>query len=259
MYGNIRSNLGVGVHTKHVMPRFPVNKAELDRVIGFAIRRAYPAQEASGPLVDIIGLVAGLGITGTPAFRKPVMGIAEQGARTLSSSVNDWSSSDATVLPGTGSFIFAAYVSWDGVSGAVNNAFGVMDAADGAQFIMINPTSGGGTWQFRARDDSANVKSFTKDPRSDSKIARGIAMLYDAADGNVYTFVTGTVPTIQAMGVWAGLSAVGVAAASLRFGGWPSVNGSGITGRYAFTAHGAILDGQGPNLAAIMRRLGWQF
>lgn len=265
MYTNIRSNLGTGVNTKLLLPRFPVSAAEIERLLGFAVSRFYGCQESSTTIVD---LKAGINLTetGTPEYLKPVTGLTEAGARAVSGAVNGWfyaPSNDVAALPTTTSWLIASYYSWDGVPSVIDYVFGLMDVGDGTGFIVQGPREGGAPPGDSNRvmiNDAVNNKIIQKaPPLASDKIARGTAMLYDSTDGNLYYFVTGTEVSITAMGAWNGLNAVNCAAPCLRIGQWPGLNGTGSTCRMAVWAHGVALDGQGVNLQALMRRVGWAF
>lgn len=246
--------------TKHVEPRFPATLAEIVRLLGFSpsVLRAFPCQESSGALVDVGAGALSAGAVGTPQYRKPVKGIQEVGARARSGFVENWTVADAAIKPGAASWLAMYYGSFEGDGSNPNVGFGFLDNADGAQFILINPTdSTEALWTARARDDAGNSKSLTSTSSPRDGKARGVAFLYDAAAGLIYLTCSGEPVYTNAMGAWTTLGA-GVTAPTIYIGGWPGVPGSDLTCRYGLLAHGAQLDNQGVNLGAIMRRFGWQ-
>jgi hypothetical protein len=264
MYANIRSNLGQGIHTKHVMPRFPVTLAETERLLGFTVVVAYGCQEASGSLVGQQAVALTLAATGTPKYRQPVLGLAEVGALADSSVNSGWTNANpvdtTVVLPDLTSFFWLTYHNWNGTASAADFCLGVVDANDGAQFLRVFDST---TQHNYNANDGVNSKAFVKTPTSvpsapHRKGGTARAFLYDVGDGLAYLHGSGSEVSTSAMGAWLGLSAANVTVPWFSIGNWPGTNGSGNTTRFAIVAKGVQLDGKGPSLAAIMRRFGWQ-
>lgn len=261
MYANVLNGVKQGVMTKHVVPRFPDTIAEVYRLLGFtpSIVRAYTCQEASGDLVDLSGTTDLVPQSG-PLYRTPVMGIQEYGGGSRSGIVSHgWVRLDNAVKPGTASFLMMYYGNYTNGGGSNPNVgFGVMDNADGAQLIRVFPTDGSeASWVSQCRDDALNDKVMTGLSSPIDRVARGTALMYDAGAATLSICSTGERQYTNAMGTWTGLGA-GTALPTMFVGHWPGVVGSDLNTRYALIAHGAQLDNQGVNLAAIMRRFGWQ-
>lgn len=258
MQVNLHSNVRQGISTKHATPRFPLTRQENERLLGFPIVRAYGFQEQSGNLVGLDAAATTLQPQGSPLYRRQVMGIQETGGRNPSTSNNGWYRTvDSGSAPGTASFLLMWYGSFDGDGTNPNVAFGFLDVNDGQQYMFINPSDGTElVWQFRLLDDGGNQKSIYSDKTPRDRVARGVGVLYDAADGNLYFCCSGERMKSAAMGTYVGL---GASIANLMLTTvWPGVNGADCTSRYGLLAHGASLDGKGPILGAIFRRYGWQ-
>lgn len=261
MYANVLSGVKQGVMTKHTVPRFPDTMAEIQRLLGVSptVVRAYTCQAATGNFADVGG-VTDLIQQNSPVFRTPIKGIQEYGGGTRSTSSNNgWAQTDAAARPFAASFLLMYYGNYTGGGGSSPNVgFGFIDSSDGVEILLINPQdSTENQWVWRCNDgtNSKGGATGTTDPRD--TVARGTAILYDAAAGTITSKTTGTVPISAAMGAWVGIGA-SCTTTSILIGYWPGTPGSDLNIRYGLLAHGAQLDNQGVNLDAVVRRFGWQ-
>lgn len=257
MYANVLQGAKGGLlANKHVLPRFPVSSAEVEYLIGnITIRNAYPNQESATPLVDLKGTL-NLDANNTPLYRQYLKNIPEFGTECTG---GYFAKTDAAGFPANASWLVAWYGSYNGGGGppAVSHVFGPRNAAD-SKYIRLQFTDGtAAKYRFQVIEDTpaSYAADFATTPVPADLVPRAMAVLYDAATGLFYYKVSGETTMTGSAAGYAGLANAGGPLISL--GAWPALP-SECKNRYAIYAYGAGLDNQGVNLAAIMRRFGWQ-
>lgn len=253
----VRSGVKQGLNAQHKKPYFPQTVAELERILGLTVSRAWGCQDAASPLQDMTAANIDLAQQGTPGYRRQVWNIQEIGIRILQTT-QGWRGADAGDLPGTASFLLLSYGTVIDGDNNIPAYFGnTNNLGSQPYFLQLRETQAPYRAYVECFDGSNTKFAIISEPVN--KKVYGHSFLYAATDAIFSNRISCSATEATVVkGVWNGISA---GAAPQWFLNFPPTSGSASIGRtrYAVYCKGAQLDTFRSSGAhdRLMRRLCW--